>query len=168
MNDYIAGELAFYQGNYSQAVTAFERLRSASSLSDGYFYYISDGQSAVHLAYAYIQLEQQTKAQSIIDGFSRFLEESKTKKSNDPSYYYNMALVSALNNDNTATYQYIQGAIDAGWIRVWQADLEPILAQVAQEQQFTQMMGGIRARLINMRAREEGESSFLLADSESF
>ena len=168
MNDYIEGEAAFYQGNYSQAVVAFERLRSASSKSDGYFYYISDGQSAIHLAYAYIQLEQQTQANAIIDGFVDFLAKSKTKKSNDPSYYYNMALVSALQGDKTSTYQYIQGAIDAGWIRVWQSDIEPILAQLSQEQQFTQMMGGIRARLANMRARQESENTFLLAESDSF
>ena len=168
MNDYIEGEIAFYQGKYSQAITAFERMRSSASIHNDYFYYISDGQSAVHLAYAYLQVEELAQAKNIIDGFARFLASSQTKKSNEPSYYYNMALISALQNNKAEAYQYIQGAIDAGWIKVWQADLEPILAQLNEEQQFSQMMGGIRARLANMRARSEGDNSFLLAGSDSF
>lgn len=168
MNDYVNGEVAFYQQNYSQAISAFERLRSASSMNDDYFYSLSEGQSAVHLAYSYLQVEQLTQAKGIIDGFSRFLAKSKIKKSNDPSYYYNMALISALQNDKTETYQYIQGAIDAGWIKAWQADLEPILTVINEEKQFSQMMGGIRPRLANMRARIEGDNTFLLADSDSF
>jgi len=77
-------------------------------------------------------------------------------------------LINALNNNKSDTYQFLQGAIDAGWIRAWQADLEPILSEIKKEQQFTQMMGGIRARLANMRARMEDENSFLLADSDTF
>ncbi len=168
MGDYIKGETAFYQGQYSQAITAYERLRSAHSMNDDYFYYLSEGQSAVHLAYAYLQVEELAQAKSIIDGFTRFLENGKTKKSNDPSYYYNMALINALQNNKKETYQYIQGAIDAGWIKAWQAEFEPILAQVKEEQQFNQMMGGIRARLATMRARSDGDNGFILANSDTF
>jgi len=73
-----------------------------------------------------------------------------------------------LQNKTSATYQYFQGAIDAGWVKVWQADLEPILAKINKEQQFGQMMGGIRARLATMRSRVDGDNTFLLADSENF
>jgi len=168
MNDYIEGEIAFYQGKYTQAITAFERLRSSNSINDDYFYYISEGQSALHLAYAYLQIEELAQAKALIDGFARFLDNGKAKKSNDPSYYYNMALINALQNKKSETYQYIQGAIDVGWIKAWQADLEPILAQMNKEQQFGQMMGGIKARLATMRARAEGENTFLLADGDTF
>jgi len=168
MNDYVEGEIAFYQGKYSRAITAFERLRSTNSINNDYFYYLSEGQAAVHLAYAYLQIEELSQAKTLIDGFTLFLDNGKTKKSNDPSYYYNMALINALQNRKSQTYQYLQVAIDAGWIKVWQADLEPILAQMNKEQQFGQMMGGIRARLATMRARTEGENSFLLADGDTF
>jgi len=168
MNDYVEGEIAFYQGKYSRAISAFERLRSTNSINNDYFYYLSEGQAAVHLAYAYLQIEELSQAKTLIDGFTLFLDNGKTKKSNDPSYYYNMALINALQNRKSQTYQYLQVAIDAGWIKVWQADLEPILAQMNKEQQFGQMMGGIRARLATMRARTEGENSFLLADGDTF
>ncbi|MEW6996917.1 tetratricopeptide repeat protein [Colwelliaceae bacterium BS250] len=168
MNDYIQGEIAFYQGEYTQAIASFERLRSAKSINEDYFYHLSEGQSAIHLAYAYLQVDEPALATNIIDGFTRFLESDKTKKSNDPSYYYNMALVSALQNNNTETYQYIQGAIDVGWTKAWQAEFEPVLAQMNDDQQFNQMMGGIKARLANMRARAEDENEFLLADSDTF
>lgn len=166
MSHYIEGEIAFYQGKYSQAIMAFERLRSLKSINDDYFYYLSEGQAALHLVYAYLQIEQLPQAKIIIDGFTDFLENSKTKKSNVPSYYYNMALISALNNNKSISYQYLQGAIDAGWVKAWQADFEPILAQMNKEKQFSQMMGGIRARLATMRTREEDE--FLLAGSDTF
>jgi TolB-like protein/Flp pilus assembly protein TadD len=168
MNDYIEGESAFYQGKYVQAITAFERLRNQESANEDYFYHLSEGQSAVHLAYAYVQVEQLGQAKVIIDGFTQFLEKDKAKISNDPSYYYNLALINALNGNKSDTYQYLQGAIDAGWIKAWQADLEPILSVINKEQQYTQMMGGIRARLANMRARTKDEGSFLLADSDTF
>jgi tetratricopeptide (TPR) repeat protein len=168
MNDYIEGEVAFYQGKYGQAITAFERLRDISSKNQRAFYYLSDGQSALHLAYSYIQLEENSKAKAIIDGFILYLDKSKTKRSNEPSYYYNMALINALQNNKSGTYQYLQGAIDAGWIKSWQGDLEPILRQFKTEQQFSQMMGGIRARLATMRSRAEGDNSFLLAESDIF
>jgi TolB-like protein/Flp pilus assembly protein TadD len=168
MNFYIEGEIAFYQGKYAQAITAFERLRSEKSINNGFFYYLSGGQSALHLAYAYIQIEELEQATMIIDGFTQFLDKGKSKKVNEPSYYYNMALINALQNKTSATYQYFQGAIDAGWVKVWQADLEPILAKINKEQQFGQMMGGIRARLATMRSRVDGDNTFLLADSENF
>ena len=168
MNDYIEGESAYYQGKYSQAITAFERLLNAESINDDYFYYLAEGQSAVHLAYAYLQVEKLEQANNIIDGFAQFLEKGKAKKSNDPSYYYNIALINALQDNKVDTYQYLQAAIDTGWVKAWQADLEPILSQMNKEQQFSQMMGGIRARLATMRARSEDKNSFLLAESDTF
>ncbi len=168
MNDYIEGESAYYQGKYAQAITAFERLRNTNSIRQDFFFHISEGQPAVHLAYSYLQVEKLTEAKTLIDGFTQFLEKGKTKKSNDPSYYYNIALINALKDKKSEAYQYLQGGIDAGWVRAWQADIEPILSQMNNEQQFSQMMGGIKARLATMRSRSEDENEFLLADSDNF
>jgi len=168
MKDYVEGEVAFYEGKYAKAITSFELLRDTDSSSEDYFYYLFDGQAALHLAYAYLQIEQSSQAKAIIDGFGLSLANGKAKKSNNPSYYYNMALVSTLKGQKSETYQYMQGAIDAGWIKAWQADFEPILAQIKTEQQFGQMMGGVKARLATMRAREADDSTFLLAGSDSF
>jgi len=168
MKYYIDGEIAFYQGKYAQAINEFERLRNKESLNNDYFYYLFEGQPAVHLAYSYLQLEKRSQAKEIIDGYTLSLENGKAKKSNDPAYYYNMALINALQNKSSETYQYLQAAIDVGWIKAWQADMEPILGQMKQDQQFGQMMGGIRARLANMRARNDDDNTFLLAESDSF
>ena len=167
VKNYIDGEIAFYQGEYSQAISAFEKLRSTDSINNDYFYYLHEGQAAVHLAYAYLQIEKSSQASIIIDGFTQSLDNSKAKKSNNPSYYYNMALIQALQSKSSETYQYLQAAIDAGWIKAWQADIEPILGEMNKEQQFGQMLGGIRARLATMRSRND-DNTFLLADSDSF
>ena len=148
-------------------MTAFERIVEQNLANENLLFQFSDGQLAVHLAYAYIQIEQHAQAQNIIEGFEHFLKSSQTKKSNDPSYYYNMALISALQNNKAETYQYIQGAIDAGWVKVWQVDLEPILTLINEEQQFKQMLGGIKARLANMRARVSGDNSFLFIEGDT-
>jgi TolB-like protein/Flp pilus assembly protein TadD len=168
MKNYIEGEIAFYQGEYSKAITAFEKLRSVDSINDDYFYYLHQGQAAVHLAYSYLQIEKLSQASIIIDGFTQSLDNSKAKKSNNPSYYYNMALAHVLQNKSSDAYQYFQAAIDAGWIKAWQADIEPILGEMNKEQQFGQMIGGIRARLATMRSRNDDDNTFLLADSDSF
>jgi len=168
MKNYIEGEIAFYQGEYSKAISAFEKLRSNDSINDDYFYYLHHGQPAVHLAYAYLQIENFSQASTIIDGFALSLDKGKAKKSNNPSYYYNMALVNVLQDNSSEAYQYLQAAIDAGWIKAWQADIEPILGEMNKEQQFGQMLGGIRARLATMRSRNDDDNTFLLADSDSF
>jgi hypothetical protein len=161
---YIKAEIAFYEQDYVSAAKHFEDLRASDSNNQQFFFYMSDGQAAIHLAYAYQRSEQANKASSLILEFDRYLESGKQKKANKPHYYYNMALLYALRDNETESFNYLQGAIDAGGVQVWQAKLEPIFAEMATQARFGQMMGGINARLAYMRNRLSDKRRAVLAD----
>ena len=161
---YIDAESAFYEQDYVSAVKSFEGLRATDAAIDRFFFNMQDGQAAVHLAYAYQQVGQQNKASALILEFDKSLQNGKNKKANMPNYYYNMALVHSLRGDEAESFNYLQGAIDAGWVQVWQANLEPIFAKMATQARFGQMMGGISARLAYMRNRLNDRRSAVLAD----
>jgi hypothetical protein len=80
----------------------------------------------------------------------------------------NMAQINALKNNNKEAFYYLQGAIDVGWVRVWEAEFDPAFTLLRREPQFAQMMGGVEARLATMRSRMHEQDEFLLADIESF
>jgi TolB-like protein/Tfp pilus assembly protein PilF len=163
----IKAETAFYRKEYGQAAKLYKSNQSDNEM-DKSFYAKSDGLAAIHLAFSYQQLEQYNDAEQVINDFLDYLKVEKDRKTNHPSYFYQMASISALRNNKEEVYYYLQAAIDAGWIRTWQADNEPVFAFLSKEQQYTQMIGGVNAKLENMKSRLNNEESFLLADSESF
>ncbi len=167
MNNYIQGEIALRKGNYENAIITYEKLQQQDKGQEGFFYLMDNGQAAIHLAFAYKQSDQQTKFNNLITNYEQFLQKSNKKPSNNPTFYYSMAMIKSLQQKNDQAFYYLQGAIDAGWVQVWQAELEPAFNTINKEQQFVLMMGGVTARLANMRTRLKAEDEFLLADFES-
>jgi TolB-like protein/Tfp pilus assembly protein PilF len=166
MNDVVDGNKAYYQGNYQAAIDAYERARSREGVTEASFYRMGDGRVPAHLAHAYAQLEMTDKYNDVMVGLEGYLDSVKSKKRNDPSYYYAMALVRTLQNKTNEAFYYLQGAIDVGWVRAWEAEVEPILKPINEDIQFTLMLGGVKARLATMRVRMADEEEFLLAGSE--
>jgi len=163
----IKAEVAFYRQQYAQAIELYLQSQSLNS-HDKSFYLQSEGQSVIHLAYSYIQLEQTNKASQLLNEYLDYLQKNKARNTNNPSYYYNMAAINALKSNKDESFYYLQAAIDAGWVTTWQAETEPALALIASEQQFSQMIGGVKAKLENMKSRLNNEDSFLLAGSDAF
>jgi len=168
MSQYFSAELAFYKGEYAQASTLFELVREKESKNKNAFYNLADGQAIIHLAYSYLQLEQLEISQQLISGYLAYLQQSLTQQVNNPDYYFNMALVKALQKSDDEVFYYLQAAIDAGWVKTWQAEMDPVIASYRGQAQFTQMLGGVKAKLATMRRRINNEESFLLAETESF
>ncbi len=167
LNLFTKAEVAFYKEEYGKAVSLYEEVLAIKG-NDKHFYGLSQGQAAIHLAFSYQQLEQKSKAEQVISQYLAYLKQEQTRKSNNPEHYFNMASLSALQNNDEEVFYYLQAAIDAGWVMVWFAESEPALAYLSDNQQFNQMMGGVKARLSNMKRRHNNQESFLLADSDSF
>ena len=165
-SDLFEGQKAYYQGDYQSAIEALERLRHKEETSEDAFYRLYSGRTAAQLAYAYQQMEMTDKLNELLTSLESYLERAKTKKTNDPSYYYTMSLVKTLQGNTNEAFYYLQGAIDVGWVSAWEAEVEPIMASVHEDIQFTLMMGGVKARLANMRVRMADEEAFLLDGSE--
>jgi TolB-like protein/Tfp pilus assembly protein PilF len=165
MNLYVAGEVAFYRENYPQAIAAYEQLFTVDKGNMDNLYHFAEGQAALHLSYAYQQLEQTAKANTLISEFEQYLLQLINNSNNKPDIFYNMTLIKALQNDEGEAYSFFQSAIDAGWVQAWKVGTEPILAQLSQTQRFQQMFGGVSARLENMKSRVKEQGSFLLVDN---
>lgn len=165
-SDLFEGQKAYYQGNYQTAIEALERLRHKEEVNEDAFYRLYDGRTAAHLAYAYKQMEMTDKLSELLAGLEKYLESHKAKKTNDPSYYYTMSLVKTIKGNTNEAFYYLQGAIDVGWVRAWEAEIEPIMGSMQDDIQFTLMIGGVKARLANMRVRMADEDNFLLEGSE--
>ncbi|NQZ80357.1 MAG: tetratricopeptide repeat protein [Colwellia sp.] len=159
----ITAKIAYYQGKYSQAINAFEQVRANDKVNASYFYRLEDGRAALHLAYSYFQIEQPEDGKNVISSYLQVVANDKLKENNSYEYYYNMAMIRSIEENKDEAFYYLQGAIDAGWVRAWEAELEPIYAHLSSEKQFTQMMGGVKARLATMRNRIEDGDAFLLS-----
>ncbi|WP_158089098.1 tetratricopeptide repeat protein [Cognaticolwellia mytili] len=165
MSLYVAGEIAFYRENYPQAITAYEQLFTIDKENMDYRYRFADGQAALHLSYAYQQLEQTAKVNALISNFEQYLLKKINNSSNKPEIFYNMTLIKALQNDDGEAYSFFQSAIDSGWVQTWKVGTEPILSALSKTQRFKQMFGGVSARLENMKLRVKEQGSFLLVDN---
>lgn len=168
MMGFIEGDKAFYKEKYTDAIAIYQSLRERKRDSEASFYSIQDGRLATHLIYSYQQLGDTEKAQLIINEFEQYTLNTRSTRSNNPSFYMNMAQINALKQNKEEAFYYIQGAIDVGWVRVWEVEHAPIFSWLSQDIQFSQMMGGIKARLATMRTRMHDEDEFLLAEAEYF
>jgi len=160
----IKGEIAFYKKNYSETVNLLTQIIDDKSINS--FYRLSEGQAAIHLSFAYQQLEQFDKAEQLLKNFEQYLQNSVSKKANSASFYYNMMAINALKEQEAQAINYLQGAIDSGWVETWRVDFEPIFIKLKESPRFGQMIGGVIAKLENMKANSDTNVSFLLVDSE--
>jgi TolB-like protein/Tfp pilus assembly protein PilF len=161
---FLEGEIAYFMDDFAKVVTAYERLLSQENKK--VFYYAGEGDAPVHLAYAYQQLGAPQKAKKVLDEFEAHLKKDQKKMNQSADYYYKMALIKSLQGKKDDAFYFMQGAINVGWVKVWRAEIEPAFASLNKESQFTQMMGGVKARLATMRTQLEADDAFLMADSD--
>ena len=147
---FVEAEMQFYQQNYAAAAKSYELFIEQLDSGENLFFHASEGQGAVHLAHSYSKLGQLAKADELISNYQTFLEQSALHKAKKPLYYYNMALLSALKNKDIESFSYLQGAIQVGWVEIWKAKLEPIFENIKTQERFSQMIGGIEAKLAVM------------------
>ncbi len=165
---YFAAEKAFYKGDYTRAIDLYLELQQKDKGEEGFFYMLENGNAALHMVYAYQQLNATDNANATIEKFEQYTLGTRATQSNNPYFYMNMAQINALKNNNKEAFYYLQGAIDVGWVRVWEAEFDPAFTLLRREPQFAQMMGGVEARLATMRSRMHEQDEFLLAEIESF
>ncbi len=164
MNLMIQSEVAFYKSNYTEAINGYESLFAENSAMSKSFFQKSEGRAALHLAFSYLEVEQNTKANELISNFENYLQQGSNKKGSNPSFYYQMAQIKVLQKNNNEAFNYLQGAIDAGWVQAWRANYEPIFDAIRGNERFSKMIGGVEAKLANMRIRMTGQNDFLVAE----
>jgi hypothetical protein len=96
MNSLIQAEIAFYKKNYIKAISTYESLFPKDNASSKSFFHMAEGHAALHLAFAYLEVEQNTKANELISNLENYLQQGISKKASNYSFYYKMALIKAL------------------------------------------------------------------------
>lgn len=163
---YFKGERAFYKGEFELAISHYLNLKATDKGNEGLFFLFQNGQAAAHLALSYQQNGNQELASTLLKEFERFTLSTESSRGNNPYYYINMAQINILRGNSEEAFYYMQAAIDLGWVRVWEAENDPVFSILSQETQFAQMMGGLKAKLANMRTRMQSQGEWLLADAE--
>ncbi|NNC99111.1 MAG: tetratricopeptide repeat protein [Gammaproteobacteria bacterium] len=161
MHVFSDAEKAYIKRDFPAAIIAFEKLQAFDQAGQGYFFLMGEGRASLHLAYSYQQTDQPEKANQLISEHQQFLTDGIGRKTNDPNFYYNMAMIKTLQNQPDEALQFLQGAIDAGWVEIWRTGIEPILDPLLEREQFVQMIGGVNAKLTNMRTKIQDKSNFL-------
>ena len=165
---FLEGEKSYYNQDYTAAAAHFEKIRDFHRDNTSAFYHLNDGSIAIHLAYSYQKIGKTKLAADLLSDFEVYIEREMNTKSNNPDYYYNKSLVRSLQNNSTEALYFLQGAIDAGWVKTWQANFEPALSTLHEDTAYQQMIGGVTARLATMRNKLASEDEFLLAENEEF
>ncbi len=153
------GEVGYYLDDNASAIKHFEQLRQTNFARGPTFLSLSDSQPAVHLAQAYLRTNANDQATQLLKELKTYLTAELAQNSKNATTYYTLALVYAMQGDANESINHLQAAIDSGWVQVWQAEIEPILFEVAKEPRFELMMGGVKARLAYMRSRLNNSES---------
>ena len=157
MSNDIRADLAYYDHNYSQAIIAYEVVRQEATAMEVPFVRYRDKTPAFHLAYSYQALGRRQEAEELIAALAAEVAAVNDRQKNRWGYYYDMARVMALKGRADDALVYLQGAIDAGWSRTWAARIEPYFEPLNEHPRFEQMVGGVKARLSNMRNRLQSD-----------
>ena len=160
---FIRGEIAFVNADYEAAVAAYEELWNPEKNAPTFLYHMFDGQAMLHLAYSYQRTGATEKADAVIAKHEEYLKIGLGRKPNDPNYYYNLSLINALRGDTEQAYNYLQGAIDVGWVQSWKIAAEPIFDGFSSEERFQLMLGGVNAKLATMRTRVQQQEQPIAA-----
>lgn len=162
----INGTKAYMRGEYAKVIEAFEAISQLETLSKERFYQLDGGRTAAYLAFAYAQMEMPNQLNELLAGLDQYLESEKETRLNSASYYYTLAMVSAVKQNTTETFHYLQGAIDVGWVQTWQVENDPIFAGLRNDIQYTLMIGGVERKVTQMRERMTEDEAFMLAGAE--
>jgi TolB-like protein/DNA-binding winged helix-turn-helix (wHTH) protein/tetratricopeptide (TPR) repeat protein len=162
--DEIMGLLAAYElliGDTAHAEALYLRLNSAKRAdsnddSAALFQYkqLKWGMlGAVNLAYLYVQKQELSKAQALLDRARAFVESSQSSQVAYKlawfagSATYVQAQIAAIEGDRDAAIRLLQQAVDEGWTRVWFTRVDPIMQNISHDSRFQQTLNAVEQKL---------------------
>lgn len=166
---YLVAALASYMArDYESAVLAWEKSDAVrvgagqvNAKSPGNIY----NEAVLGVAYSYLQLGQDEKAESLIADVQRNLEPQMQFSEQDASLWYRLAQLSMLGGETQHALINLQRAVDEGWTEFWLPHVDPILSELSSEPELQSMMAGLQTRMNLMRERIAFEESFATTSS---
>jgi len=118
-------------------------------------------EAALAAAYAYKSVGDEKNKLELLGrinvGFKDMLAEGGRIK---PESWYQMALLSAIEDNDQMVLVNLQRAIDEGWRQPWRPPVEPILKELIAGKNFQSMLAGLETRMSIMREQLTLAASF--------
>lgn len=110
---------------------------------------------SLELAYVYKETGKASAAQRMFDYFSR-RSQMRIEGGNERIWpRYDLARINAVLHKKMASYEWLQKAMEAGWIEYRWGMLDPLLFDLHNEERFKQMMAQVKAKVDQRRKRLE-------------
>lgn len=126
--------------NYGQAKEYYEKTVS-----------IDPKYRSLDLGYFYKKTGKEIEAQKIFDYFSNQCQVN-IERGNERNWpRYELARIRATLNRKSEAYEWLQKAIDTGWIEYRWGMIDPLLENLHNDERFQQMMAQVKAKVDQMR-----------------
>jgi hypothetical protein len=106
---------------------------------------------ATLLGYAHLKIGGENQAQRLFAETERFYLDRIAKGDTTIKARVGIAAVHALRGERAAAYDWLQQAIDAGFYQYAELRQHPCFESLHGEERFQQMMGGVKAKVEEVR-----------------
>ena len=138
----------YYLQDYPSVISAFEVLEPELDISYKTFQKRRGLSTLIYVAHAYNEIEQSEKALSLVNlirsEFSEFLDMGFRKTAN---HWYLMGLLEVVEGNEEMAIISMQRAVDQGWVNIWEMEQEPILRDLFDKPEFSEVRQTLNARL---------------------
>ncbi|HEX9971323.1 MAG TPA: protein kinase [bacterium] len=140
----VSGLAYLLESNYGQAKKYYEKTVS-----------IDPQFRSLELAYVYKKTDKESDALKMFDYFSSRCQVNIEEGNERSSPRYEMARIHAALNRKLESYEWLQKAIDAGWIEYRWGMIDPLLENLHNDERFQQMMSQVKKQVAEMRKQVE-------------
>jgi serine/threonine protein kinase/Tfp pilus assembly protein PilF len=149
-----AGDVELFSGNYAQAELYYKKVMEVSTTG---LRGLTGSSLTNRLAYIYWKKGKEEEARKMFKGYLDSAQKRLEEADESWDVPYDIAAIKAVMGNKSESLKWLQKAIDAGW-REYQLGLRnPLLENLHNEEQFKQMMAGVKSMVDEMRKRVEKE-----------
>jgi len=146
-----AGQIARMSGNHSKAEKYYQKsISNNPSIETDWF-----TTSGIGIGYSFMKAGDTSEASKLLNlSLDLRLRHIEQGDANFETRYF-LAAIYAIRGDKEESYQWLQKAIDAGWMESKLAARDPWLENLRQDEQFKQMISQVEHKIDQMRQNAE-------------
>jgi serine/threonine protein kinase/Tfp pilus assembly protein PilF len=149
-----AGDVELFSGNYAQAELYYKKVMEVSTTG---LRGLTGSSLTNRLAYIYWKKGKEEEASKMFKGYLDSAQKRLEEADESWDVPYDIATIKAVMGNKSESLKWLQKAIDAGW-REYQLGLRnPLLENLHNDEQFKQMMAGVKSMVDEVRKQVERE-----------
>ena len=147
-----AAAAKLFSGDYAEARRYYEKAHELSSVRILEYH---DGSITTGLGYILWRTGERDKARALFRDGMKENNELLRQGSDWYIFSYDNAAISAIQGNRDEAYQWLQRAIDAGWLNYEIGLRDPLFENIRNEEKFKLMMAQVKAKVDEQRRRVE-------------